>query len=337
MNVIIICPIKYTLINGVPSQTKKILHQNLEPTMASYGLSPFTLSLSSSNFPKTPHRFSRACHVPPRVTTSSESQSSYWASIESDIESYLKAAIPIRYPESVFRPMHHLTFAAPRTTAPALCVATCELVGGQRDHAMAAASAMRLMHAATYAHQHLPVTDREPGRSMKPTIRHEFNPNIELLIGDAILPFGFELLSKSMKSDDKDNDHNQLILRSIQEIARMCGSQGLIHGLLREYEHGHEWDSLDVVEKACRKKEGDFHACGAACGAILGGGDDEDIEKLRNIGSHIGMAQGLLARIKYCPEAEERAEYYIELANKELKISFGINKITQLIISALFS
>ncbi|CAI9757006.1 unnamed protein product [Fraxinus pennsylvanica] len=48
-------------------------------------------------------------------------------------------------PVTVFQPMHYLTFASPRTTEPALCIAACKLMGGDRGHAMAAASAIHLM------------------------------------------------------------------------------------------------------------------------------------------------------------------------------------------------
>ncbi|KAJ7963804.1 Heterodimeric geranylgeranyl pyrophosphate synthase small subunit like [Quillaja saponaria] len=54
----------------------------------------------------------------------------HWASTQADVEAHLRQAIPVREPLSVFEPKHHLVFAAPRNTAPALCIAACELVGG---------------------------------------------------------------------------------------------------------------------------------------------------------------------------------------------------------------
>ncbi|KAK6124807.1 hypothetical protein DH2020_041450 [Rehmannia glutinosa] len=225
---------------------------------------------------------------------------SYWVSIEADVETYLKKAIPIRSPESVFEPMHHLTFAAPRTTAPALCVAACELVGGDRSRAMAAASAVHLMHAAAYIHEHLPLTDRP---RPKPTVHHKYNPNIELLTGDGIIPFGLELLARSM---DLAQNNQDKILRVIIEITRATGSQGV------------------------QEKEGELHACGAACGAILGGGDEEEIEKLRNFGLYAGMLRGLLGK-NNSGIMEDKIEKLKALALKELESFQG--KRTELIAS----
>ncbi|KAK6124590.1 hypothetical protein DH2020_041670 [Rehmannia glutinosa] len=238
---------------------------------------------------------------------------SYWVSIEADVETYLKKAIPIRSPESVFEPMHHLTFAAPRTTAPALCVAACELVGGDRSRAMAAASAVHLMHAAAYIHEHLPLTDRP---RPKPTVHHKYNPNIELLTGDGIIPFGLELLARSM---DLAQNNQDKILRVIIEITRATGSQGVVDGQYQELGID-EIGSTDyeIVEYVSKKKEGELHACGAACGAILGGGDEEEIEKLRNFGLYAGMIRGLLGK-NNSGIMEDKIEKLKALALKELE------------------
>ena len=155
---------------------------------------------------------------------------SYWATINADIETHLKQAIPVREPLSVFEPMHHLTFAAPRNTAPALCVAACELVGGHRDRALPAASALHLMYAASFTHEHLPLTESSRPKS---TIQHVYGPNVELLIGDAIVPFGIELLAKS---DDPDQNNSDRVLRVMVEITRATGSQGMVYGQYCEVE-----------------------------------------------------------------------------------------------------
>ncbi|KAJ8754638.1 hypothetical protein K2173_010729 [Erythroxylum novogranatense] len=224
----------------------------------------------------------------------------YWTSIDGDIDAHLKHAIPIRSPLSVFEPMHRLTFSAPYTTAPALCIAACELVDGHRDQAMAAAAALRLTHAAAFVHEQLPLTDR-PRPKNRPTIDHLFGPNIELLTGDGIAPFGFELLANS---DDPTQNNSERILRVIIEIARATGAQGRIQGRYNELEleyvqsEDEKWSHLAWINEVCKKKEGEMHACAGACGAILGGGSEEEIEKLRSFGLHVGILQAIGSMVK---------------------------------------
>nr|WBU15644.1 geranyl diphosphate synthase small subunit [Elsholtzia ciliata] len=271
----------------------------------------------------------------PRAIAVSQNQP-YWASIEADIDTYLKKAIPIRPPETVFEPMHHLTFAAPTTGASALCVAACELVGGDRADALAAASAIHLVHAAAYAHEHLPLTDK-PRPDSKPEIQHKFDPNIELLTGDGIAPFGFELLARSM--DPARTEHPERILRVIIEITRACGSQGMIDGLHKEEEIVDQCFRYEFIEYVCRKKYGEMHACGAACGAILGGGAEKEIEKLSKFGLYAGTLRGIMEinpifENKNVPEIEKIVKKLKELALNELEGFHGKN--TQLISSLVF-
>ncbi|KAL1537792.1 heterodimeric geranylgeranyl pyrophosphate synthase small subunit, chloroplastic-like [Salvia divinorum] len=246
---------------------------------------------------------------PRRIKASVVAQSQpYWRAIESEIDTFLDKSIPVRHPEAVFEPMRHLTFAAPRTAASALCVAACELVGGDRSHAMAAAAAVHLVHAAAYAHEHLPLTDRP-----RPEAEHKYGPNIELLTGDGIVPFGFELLSRSVGPARPER-----ILRVMIEISRAGGSKGIIDGLYKEEEIVDQNSRFEFIEYVCKKKYGEIHACAAASGAILGGGSDGDIQKLWNFGLYAGTVRGLLER-KGGVEIENIVRKLRDLALKELE------------------
>ncbi|TKY57303.1 Heterodimeric geranylgeranyl pyrophosphate synthase large subunit 1 [Spatholobus suberectus] len=241
----------------------------------------------------------------------------YWASLQADIEAHLKQAIPMKEPLEVFEPMHSLTFAAPRTTVPALCLAACELVGGHRHQAMAAASALLLNIASAHAHEHLPLTDR-PKPKAGPGPAHVYGPDIELLTGDGIVPFGFELLARS---DDPTRGNSERILRVTIEISRAMGSEGLqgaqhMEKTLEAQSEGEELRHVERIKRAVvEKKESGLHACGAACGAVLGGGSEEEIGRLRKFGFYAGMVRGMLRR----GFEEEEVEEVRNLALKELR------------------
>ncbi|KAK8579111.1 hypothetical protein V6N13_142338 [Hibiscus sabdariffa] len=232
---------------------------------------------------------------PFRVTSISMScNQSYWASISDDIEAHLKQAIPVREPLAVFEPMHHLMFAAPRSSAPALCVAACELVGGHRDQALPAASAIHVVYAASFSHEHLPLTESSRPKSK---VEHVYGPSIELQIGDALIPFGLELLAQS---DDPTQNNSERILRVMVEITRAMGSQGMIRGQFYQVEpYGsdeNESSRIEQMERVSEKYEGTLYGCAAACGAIIGGGSEEEIERMRKYGSYIGKIHGIANR-----------------------------------------
>jgi len=73
---------------------------------------------------------------------------------------------------------------------------------------------------------------------------------------------------------------------------------------------------LESVKRVVEKGEGGLHACGGACGAVLGGGSEEEIEGLRRFGFHVGMMRGMAQR----GFDEEDVEEHRNLALKELHL-----------------
>ncbi|PHT43901.1 hypothetical protein CQW23_17926 [Capsicum baccatum] len=313
--------------------------------------SVFSFSINGSTSLYTPNIRSSSSFYKPIVAKLGPNQS-YWASIEADIEAHLKKAITIRPPEPVFEPMHYLIFATPKSTAPALCVAACELVGGDRDEAMHAASAIHLMHVAAYTHQHMQVRlGRELGqpgvelqykelglaRINEPKIVHKYGPNIELLTGDGIMPLAIELLANAMSPARKNSDK---ILRVITEVTHAMGSKGLVDGLYREVEWTRSGDeNKELFDYVCKKKEGEIHACGATCGAILGDGNDEEIERLKKYGLYVGMIQGIIngsiGRNYNKKRMEKKVEELRVWAMKELNTNFKGKKVVRQIASLI--
>ncbi|KAJ6759827.1 HETERODIMERIC GERANYLGERANYL PYROPHOSPHATE SYNTHASE SMALL SUBUNIT CHLOROPLASTIC-LIKE [Salix purpurea] len=286
---------------------------------------PFLPHLRRSNLnrPLLFHR-PRIVAVTATSNAAATSSTSYLTSVNDEIDAHLKQAIPLRPPLSVFQPMHHLTFAAPRTTAPALCIAACELVGGHRRQAMAAAAALRLMNAAALTRDHI-LSGRNRDR-----IGHSFGSNIELLTGDGMVPFGLELLARS---DDLTQSNSERILRAIIEITRAMGSQGMAQGERNHSHHGRP----DHSELVCRKKEAGIHGCAGAVGAILGGGTEEEIEKLRRYGLYVGSMQGVLSNWDERKEKVSMENVLKELENLALQELEGFDRGNVQAISSLLA
>lgn len=118
--------------------------------------------------------------------------------------------------------------------------------------------------------------------------------------------------------DPARNDNPGRILRVIVEITRATGSQGLIDGLYKEEEIVDQYSRFEFIEYVCRKKYGEIHGCGAACGAILAGAADEEIEKLRNFGVYAGTVRAMM-EMGNSGEIEKIVRKLKDLALKELE------------------
>ncbi|KAL5731257.1 hypothetical protein ACHQM5_004005 [Ranunculus cassubicifolius] len=174
-----------------------------------------------------------------------------------DVAAHIEHALSVlKPPTSVSDPMHHQIADIPRSMAPALCIAACKAVGGKTEQAIEAASAIHLLHVATFTNR---------------------NSN---------LPQGYELLAK-LNDPNSSNPGN--ILRVIMEMSRAMGPEGMVQGKYEEMRCEMGW-----MDHLCEKKEGGLYACAAASGAILGGGTDEEVETLRIYGHYVGMMHGMM-------------------------------------------
>lgn len=245
---------------------------------------------------------------PMRVTMFSNP--TYLATLNADIDAHLERVLLFRDPHVVHQPMHDLVFSAPKTIAPALCIMACELVGGQRIDAIDAASALNLMLAASHTHQYLPNLLQRPNPPSFPN-------NIELLTGDGIYPLGLELLVRA----DGKGVNSERALRVIVEIARAMGGQGMVEAqyMKVKWAKGELDGDNGTLMHVWERGEGMVHSCAAACGAIVGGACEEDVEKLRKYGFYVGMIRGMLGGLGRVGHVEEEVvERFRSLAMKEL-------------------
>lgn len=223
--------------------------------------------------------------------------------------------------------MHHLTYVGPRSMGPTLCVATCELFRGDRAQALQVASALYVMNVAAQVHDYICATNHRRAHTRSKPIHHEFRAGIELQIGDGLFSFGYELLAGL--NDPNKLENSSKILQIITEVSRAMGSQGLVEGQFRKAK-------CKTIEDECQKgwlmhmyekKYGEFHACSASCGAIIGDANEEEIEKLRNFGLYVGTMQGILNENRNQDDEIIRIIQSLkELALKELE-SFNPEKI----------
>ncbi|PKU77396.1 heterodimeric geranylgeranyl pyrophosphate synthase small subunit, chloroplastic [Dendrobium catenatum] len=211
---------------------------------------------------------------------------SYWTSMISHIEADLDAAIPIAYPEKIYESMRYSVLAnGAKRASPIMCIATCELVGGDRSIALPTASALEMVHTASLIHDDLPCMDAAPLRRGRPSNHALFGVDLAVLTGDALFPLAFRHVvghtSPSLVPP-------QTILRVIGEIARTVGSTGMAAGqmfdLLPAY-GGEQEDAMIVLEK----KFGEMAECSAVCGGYLGGAGEEEVERLRRYGRAVGV------------------------------------------------
>lgn len=210
---------------------------------------------------------------------------SYMLEKANSVNQALDDAVSLKEPEKIHEAMRYSLLAGGKRVRPILCIAACELVGGSESLAMPSACAVEMIHTMSLMHDDLPCMDNDDLRRGKPTSHKVFGENVAVLAGDALLAFAFEHMAAATAGVPSTR-----MIRAIAELAKNIGSEGLVAGQVVDTisagvsDVGLEHLEFIHVHKTAALLEG-----AVVIGAIIGGGSDEQVEKLRKFARCIGL------------------------------------------------
>jgi geranylgeranyl diphosphate synthase type II len=129
--------------------------------------------------------------------------------------------------------------------------------------------------------------DDDDMRRGKPTSHKVFGEAVALLAGDGLLTEAFRLMTQM---NSKKGVEPALLLDVIGLIAHAAGYEGMVGGQVVDIQsEGKEIDP-SVVNFIHAHKTGALIAASVSSGAILGGGDENQVKALSAYGQNIGLA-----------------------------------------------
>jgi len=159
----------------------------------------------------------------------------------------------------------------------------CELVGGRvNDNARTAAAAIEMVHTYSLIHDDLPAMDDDDMRRGRATCHKKFGEATAILVGDALVTLAFELLAKEV-------DDAAVAVRLIGELAAAAGPAGMVAGQMVDLKSANGRMNEEQIEHIHINKTAKMFRCAAVMGGICGGGDNEQLERLRRYGFKIGL------------------------------------------------
>ncbi|KAL8531962.1 hypothetical protein ACS0TY_008533 [Phlomoides rotata] len=197
----------------------------------------------------------------------------------------LEEAVVLKEPLKIHESMRYSLLAGGKRVRPILCIAACELVGGDESTAMPAACAVEMIHTMSLMHDDLPCMDNDDLRRGKPTNHKIYGEDVAVIAGDALLAFSFEHIAAATEGVAAER-----IVRVVGELAKCIGSEGLVAGQVVDIcSEGMSEVGLDHLEFIHLHKTAALLEGSVVLGAILGGGSDEQVEKLRQFARCIGL------------------------------------------------
>jgi geranylgeranyl diphosphate synthase type II len=202
------------------------------------------------------------------------------------IEAALHALLPREdmLPFSIHRAMRYSVFAGGKRIRPILCLETARMFTQNPAAAVAVGCALEFIHTYSLIHDDLPALDNDDLRRGKPTCHKMFGEALAILAGDGLLTLAFQTLAAAPLEHERR-------VRVIAEIGGAAGTvNGMIGGQVADIEAEKKQVNASELEYIHRSKTGALIRASIVAGGIAGGAANEDVERLRRFGEHIGWA-----------------------------------------------
>ena len=149
-------------------------------------------------------------------------------------------------------------------------------------------AALELIHSYSLVHDDMPCIDNDEYRRGRKTTHAVYGETTALLAGDGLLNYAYETACKAF---DVTTDP-ALTGKALQVLSKKAGIFGMVGGQAADVEtekNGAEL-SKDRLLYIHENKTGALIEAAMMIGGILGGASDQEVEKLEQAGSAIGIA-----------------------------------------------
>lgn len=199
--------------------------------------------------------------------------------IESDLSKRLDA---LTGPDILRQAIKYSVFSGGKLLRPALTLLSCEAAGGTRCDALAAGSALELIHCFSLVHDDLPAMDDDKLRRGQPTLHVQAGEAMAILAGDAMMSLAFQWIT----------DEQQDISRGHQLTQELAdATTRMIVGQVYDTLGGFPKDSTPTQKLKLTHQNKTAALIRAACrmGGICADSSDDQLNALTIYGEAIGL------------------------------------------------
>jgi geranylgeranyl diphosphate synthase type II len=186
-------------------------------------------------------------------------------------------------PEKLLAAMSYSLLAPGKRLRPRLVLCAAECCGSTYAEALPAACAIEMVHAYSLIHDDLPAMDDDDLRRGRPSCHIAFGEAMAILAGDALVTLAFQVLATAGYPAATG-------LRCVAELAQAAGWRGMVGGQAADLFPDGPRDSLSYLESVHARKTGALIQASVRLGGIVAGAGDDDLRRLSEYGTCLGMA-----------------------------------------------
>ena len=198
---------------------------------------------------------------------------------------YLETKLTDENPSKFYEAVRHVPLIGGKRIRPILATLCCDALGGYPEDAMQWGLGVELVHNSSLIHDD--IIDEDEKRRNVPTVHTKYGVPVAITVGDALLGEAFNILS-TLPEFRMEHHGIDLVKELIVSIA--IAAKDLYFGQALDLAYMKRFDvTVDEYMVMVEKKTASLHWLAARGGAILGGGNMEEIEALSNFGREFGV------------------------------------------------
>lgn len=246
------------------------------------------------------------------------------AEVEEKIYSFLPAEEG--YQRTVLAAMNYTMQAGGKRIRPIMMYLTYQMFGGRSDAIEAFMAAIEMIHTYSLIHDDLPALDNDDYRRGRLTAHKVYGEDMAILAGDGLLNYAFEVAAGSFAGHLGDEQ----IARALMILTKKPGVYGMIGGQTADVELTGKQLREDQLSFIYENKTGALIEAAMMIGAVLGGASEEEVLKVEQAASKIGLAFQIQDDILDIVGEQEKLGKSIGSDEKNSKVTYvsiyGIDK-----------
>ena len=185
-------------------------------------------------------------------------------------------------PKQLYDAASHLILHGGKRLRPFLVLKSCQMLGGRQSDAMAAASAVEMIHNFTLVHDD--IMDNDEMRHGVPTTHKKFDMPLAILAGDVLYSKAYNTISS--KSKLSSNYTTQLVSKLSKACIEIC--EGQVNDI--KFAENKKIPTEKEYIKMIEKKTAVLFEVSCAMGAICAKRKQKDVKNLSVFGRNLGIA-----------------------------------------------
>ena len=206
-----------------------------------------------------------------------------------EIEQLLREYLPVQsgYQKIIMEAMEYSLMAGGKRLRPMMMQEVFRLFGGTTKAIEPFMAAIEMIHTYSLVHDDLPAMDNDDYRRGRKTTHVVYGEDMGILAGDALLNYAFETAFHAFELCPQDS---LKIGKALRVLGEKAGIYGMIGGQVIDVKETGKQIDREVLDTIYELKTSALIEAAMMVGAILAGATDEELEKVEQMASNIGIA-----------------------------------------------